>query len=308
MTVNFQWLKRIASVALALGCCLAALACTGSGPKSSGQEKRYELKGKIVSFDKGQQQVVIAHEEVPGFMEPMTMGFTLRQPDAYDVMRAGDEIQATLVVDGSRFWLENPIVTQAATTTDGARPAGETPSAVEPQPGSSVPAFALVNQDSKQVGLDKYLGRYLLVTFIYTRCPLPEYCTLMSTNFAEVNRALAQDPALRPEVHLLSVSIDPERDTPQVLRSYGAAHTGEYGAEKFEHWEFLTGQPEEVKKLATFFGLTYNEEGDQIVHSLRTALVSPEGKLLKLYRGNEWKPAEVVKDLQTALEGKPFQK
>lgn len=293
---------KIIFITITLLLSLTADNCGGAKPHAN--ERRFDLKGKIVSFNKAQQQIIIAHEVVPGLMEAMTMPFTLKDADAYDVMQAGDEIQATLVVEdgSSRFWLENPVITQVI--AGDKTPANEITS-TESQPGAQVPDFSLLNQDSEPVSLKNYRGQFLLVTFIYTRCPLPDYCTLMSNNFAEINRTVEKNTALRGKVQLLSVSVDPERDTPQVLRSYGAAHTEKYADEKFATWEFLTGQPDEVKKLATFFGLSYTPDGDQIIHSLRTALISPEGKLLKMYRGNEWKPSAVIADVQSELDQRP---
>jgi protein SCO1/2 len=122
----------------------------------------------------------------------------------------------------------------------------------------------------------------------------------MSNNFAEINRALDQNPDLANKSHLLSVSFDPAYDTPKVLRSYGAAHTGKFADEKFERWEFASGEPDELRKLADFFGLTYTPDGAQIVHSLRTAVIAPDGKLYKLYNGNQWKPEEMLQDLRDA--------
>jgi protein SCO1 len=273
-------------------------ACTR--PQTDAGARHYELKGIIVSFDKGQRQVVIAHEDVPGLMAGMTMGFTLKEDSAYDVMRPGDRIQATLVVAGERSWLEDPIITQAVLGT------GSAPimAATEPQPGALVPDFTLTNQDGRRITLQQYRGRALLITFIYTRCPLPDFCTRMSTNFAALDRALQSDPDLARSTHLLSITLDPAYDTPKVLRSYGAAHTENYDQEKFERWELATGQPEEIKRLAQFCGLTYMQEADQIVHSLRTVLVAPDGKLVKIYRGNEWKPEDVLNDLRWLYEGK----
>ncbi|HLL13557.1 MAG TPA: SCO family protein [Pyrinomonadaceae bacterium] len=280
-------------VLLATVCALLA-GCAQTPDESRAQ--RYELKGKIVSFNKAQQQVVIQHEEVPGFMEPMTMPFTLREDGAFDVMRAGDTIQATLVVDAERTRLENPIITQAIPTaaTTGTPTDGPT----EPEIGATPPDAKLVNQDGKQINLQQYRGRALVLTFIYTRCPLPDYCTLMSNNFAAINRELNKSPELREGVRLLSITLDPAYDTPKVLRSYGAAHTENYQGEKFESWEFATGEPAEIQRVANFFGLLYKQEGAQIDHSLRTAIIAPDGKLYKLYRGNEWKPAEVLNDLR----------
>jgi protein SCO1/2 len=276
-------------------------ACASQQPDDS-RAQRYELKGKIVSFDKAQQQVIVQHETIPDFMEAMTMPFTLKEDSAYDVMRAGDSIQATLVVDGARTRLENPIITQAIAGSV----AKETPAdaSSEPEIGASLPEVSLVNQDGKRINLQQYRGRALVVTFIYTRCPLPDYCTLMSNNFAEINRELNKSPELGTKAHLLSITLDPARDTPKVLRSYGAAHTENYDNEKFAHWEFATGEPEDIRRAANFFGMTYKPEGDEIVHSLRTAVIDHEGKLYKMYRGNEWKPEEVVRDLRDLLNRK----
>ncbi len=271
-----------------------ALACTRSESEPRGQ--RYELKGLVVSFDKGQRQVVIQHQAVPGLMEGMTMGFTLKDESVYDVLRPGDQIQATLVVAGARTWLENPIITQ---TTPAAGNTQTPATPAEPQPGAAFPDFALTNQAGKQITLHQYRGRALLLTFIYTRCPLPDYCTRMSTNFAALARALNSDPDLSKFTHLLSVTLDPAYDTPKVLRSYGAAHTEKYEQETFEQWELATGQPAEIKRVATFCGLTYMQEGEQIIHALRTALIGPDGQLIKIYRGNEWTPEDVLNDLRS---------
>jgi len=292
--------KGVRARLLVLFATVCALVAGCSPAPDESRVQRYELKGRIVSFNKAQQQVVIQHEEVPGFMEAMTMPFTLREDSAFDVMRAGDQIQATLVVDEERTRLENPIITQVIPTATATGTPAEGPT--EPEIGATPPDATLVNQDGKQISLQQYRGRALVLTFIYTRCPLPDYCTLMSNNFAAINRELSKSPELRDGARLLSVTLDPAYDTPKVLRSYGAAHTENYQGEKFESWEFATGRPEEIQRVANFFGLLYKQEGALIDHSLRTAVIAPDGKLYKLYRGNEWKPAEVLDDLR-ALNG-----
>ena len=284
---------------LALLLVLNAGALSCSSKRRNGPEKRYELKGRVVSVDRAHESIEIDHETVPGLMEGMSMPFTLKDRDALQTAAPGDQIQATLVVADGGFWLENPVITKGSTqTNDRTDEAG----AREPQAGDEVPDFTLINQDGKRRHLRQYRGRVLLLTFIYTRCPQAEFCPLMSSNFAEINRVLEKDATLREGTHLLSVTIDPAYDTPTVLRSYGAAHTEKYSDETFEQWEFVTGDAEEIKRMANFFGLTYNTEKDQIVHSLRTILIGTDGRVAKVYRGNEWKPASVIADLQSALE------
>ncbi|HYJ45307.1 MAG TPA: SCO family protein [Pyrinomonadaceae bacterium] len=275
--------------------CALLTACQS---KPEPQGKRYELKGVVVSVDKPHSSALISHEEIKGYMEAMTMSYTLKDAWPLDVMKPGDQIQATLVVTDASAWLEDVVITQKSAAQTPATPE----SSAMPKPGDAVPDFRLVNQDGHALHLAQYKGKALLLTFIYTRCPVPEYCTLMSDNFAAIDKELKTDPALYNRTHLLSISFDPDYDTPKVLRSYGASHTGNYDKETFTHWEFATGDSGEVKKMAEFFGFTYIPEKDQIVHTLQTVLVAPDGKIVKLYSGNEWKPAEVLGDIRAVLD------
>ena len=287
--------KRLMLTVVAL-LCMGSLSCQS---KDASQGQRYELKGQVVSVDRANRTVTISHEEIRGLMESMTMPFSLKDEWPLGVLAPGDQINATLVVDGSSFWLEDVVISRSSPEQSAS---SDTGSIFEPKPGDEVPAFSLVNQDGKRIHLQQYRGRALLLTFIYTRCPLPEYCTRMSNNFAEVDEELRKNPALYARTHLLSVSIDPDYDTPKVLRSYGAAHTQRYDRETFEHWEFATGMQEEVRRMAQFFGLSYFPANDQIEHALRTAIITPGGKIFKIYRGNEWQPAEVVRDLGSLFD------
>src|SRR5436305_2006910 len=261
-------------------------------------ERRYDLKGKVVAVDRAKGELTIDHEEIAGYMPAMTMPYALRDDDALKVVDVGDRVQATLVVTDDGYWLENPFITKAQTNaTDSTTPAA----GMEAQLGSEVPDAELVNQDDKPISVRQFRGRALLVTFVYTRCPMPDQCPLMSANFAQVNAAIGNDPDLRNKAHLLSVTLDPEYDKPEVLRGYGAAYAGG----KFDEWDFATGDPAEVRRLAQFFGLMYGRENGQLIHSLRTAVVTPDGRLHKIYRGNEWKPSEVLSDLHNLLSSKP---
>lgn len=259
----------------------------------SRNEKRYELKGKVVMVEKEKRLVTISHEDVSGLMPAMTMPFTVPNQADLDYLAPEDQVTATLVINGSRSWLENLfVVRMSGSATSASLP-------TEAKPGDEVPNITLRNQDGKEIRLRNYRGKALLLTFIYTRCPLPEYCTLMSNNFAQIDRQLQQNPDVYARTHLLSISIDPKYDTPQVLRSYGAAHTERYENETFAHWEFASG--DQVKDLAQFFGLRYFTENDQIMHGLKTVIVSPDGKVAKIYSDNTWKVDDVVNDLKQSL-------
>jgi len=223
----------------------------------------------------------------------MTMAYPLKDKWAFDVLKPGQTIQATLVVASDRAWLEGIVVSDEAKR--GTNPLVP-PVSVSIPLGQEVPDFPLINQDGKRVHLHQYRGKMLLLTFIYTRCPLPDYCPLMSKNFAQILGQVHSDPALASSTHLLSISIDPEYDKPAVLRAYGLNCAGT--PHPFDEWEFASGTPEQVRTVAEFFGLKYWTEGGQIVHALVTALIGPDGKVNQLYGGNDWRPAQVMSDLQ----------
>ena len=211
-------------------------------------------------------------------------------------------MQATLVVDGATSWLDDVFVTKES--TDSSNPTIGGP--VEAKTGDDVPNFALLNQDGREIRIRDYRGKALALTFIYTRCPDPTQCTLMSGNFATIDHELQKNSELYKTTHQLSISFDPDYDTPKVLRSYGAAFTGRYADENFQHWEFATGTKDAIKGLAQFFGMRYFHDTtsgeENVIHSLRTAIIAPDGKVFKVYRGNEWKPEQVISDLTAALE------
>jgi len=244
----------------------------------------------VISVDKRGSTVAIAHQSIPGYMDAMTMTFTIDDARLLDELAAGDGIHATLVVGGKRARLEDIIHTRETVDPSSI---GKSAEAIEPKPGDEVPDFSFVNQEGKRISLRQYRGRAVVVTFIYTRCPLPDYCPLMTENFAAIQNAIKSDPQTYAKSHLASITVDPEYDTPKVLRAYASAHSADTS-----HWDFGTGSKDDVKKMATWFGLQYWPDQDQIVHSLRTAIIDPEGKLVKLYRGNEWRPDEIAAELR----------
>ena len=278
--------SRIPIIALIVAL-MFAVACR---PRGSGSEARYPIKGKVVGIDKRGSAVSIAHEDIPGFMDAMTMPFDLKDRRLLDQLVEGDRVQATLVVAGLRSWLEEVVVTRE--TVDPSNP-GKAETWIEPKPGDDVPDFKLIDQNGKRFGFQRYRGRVVVLTFIYTRCPLPDYCPLMTDNFVQIEKALKPSPGSKSTVQLLSITLDPEYDTPKVLRQYAAEHSA--GSDQ---WDYATGTKDEVKQVATYFGMQFWQEGDQVIHGLRTAIVGADGKLVKLIRGNEWTPQEIVSEVR----------
>lgn len=295
MSTNNFVASRVLIMFLAM-CFLTFAGCRNSGPPTaSAGAKRFELKGKVVSADKSEHKVTIQHEKIEGYMEAMTMPFTLLDDWVYSELKPGASIQATLVVDQNRTWLENPVVSNIA---DPNLVGKDIETGVEPKLGDTAPNFTLLNQDGKKIGSEKYRGKTLLLTFIYTRCPMPDQCPLMSTNFAYLNQELANNTAIKDKVRLLSVSVDPEYDQPKVLREYGLRYINSTKPDAFARWDFATGNPDEIKKVGQAFGLNYWPEKNQVIHNLRTVMISADGKVAQFYRGNDWKPDQVLKDLE----------
>ncbi len=269
---------------------LVLIACSHQPPA-----KKYELNGRVVAVDAAARQLTIAHQAVPGLMEGMTMPFIVGKDDAW-VFRAiapGDQVHATLVItDHAEL--------QDINFSKGSDGAGDGTSQIHlPQPGEAVPDFKLTNQNGAAIHFQQFMGRPLLITFIYTRCPFPDYCLRMSHNFARVLQDLQKNPEAFAQTQLLSISIDPEHDKPADLQRYGASYVGSIDP-KFQHWQFASGSREQVRKAADFFGLAYNSRDGQIVHNLSTALIGPDGKVLKVYSGNQWKPEDVAADFISA--------
>ncbi len=251
----------------------------------------------MVAVDAGARQITIAHQDVPGLMKGMTMPFLVSKKDDW-VFRAiapGDDIHATLVMSSE------PHLEDITFSKTGAIVGDVTSQVHIPQPGEEVPDLTLTNQNGTIIHFQQFDQTPLLLTFIYTRCPFPNYCLRMSNNFAQVLQKLQKNPKAFAEVKLLSISIDPEHDTPEVLRGYGAHYVGSVDP-NFQHWQFASGTPEQVRQAANFFGLSYDVKGGQIVHSLQTVLVK-DGKVLKIYSGNTWTPDEVAAEIVNVVSG-----
>jgi len=256
--------------------------------------KVYSLKGKVMSIDKPNQTMVIDAEAIPGFMEAMAMPYKVKNAGELEAITVGDSITANLVVQQDDYVVQDVKVTQ-----HGTAPAQPTSETHMPEAGEAVPNFRLVNQNGKRISLDQYRGKTLLVTFIYTRCPFEDYCPRVSGQFAELHRKLQRDEALKGKTHLLSISFDPQHDTPKVLRTYGAGYL-ESKSPSFTHWEFAVTPEAELPDVAKFFGFTYTEEGGLITHSLSTAVIGPDGRIFKWYHGKDWTAADLLKDVADA--------
>jgi len=295
--------------------------------------KTFEVIGQVRSVDTNDQTIRITHEEIPDFMPAMTMPFPVKDRALLRGLSAGDRVQFELVVTDDDSWIARiekirggASVGPAATGGDeGVAATGE---AERVQVGELVPDFTLTNQAGRVIHLRDFRGKAVLLTFIYTRCPLPNFCPLMSKNFSELEHRLSREFTNR--FHLVSVTMDPKYDTPQVLTDYAARYqshplslhtelriqnselstSGEgVKGERVNNdanprdWTFATGSEEQIQYIAGLMGLYYTWEGGLISHDLRTALIGPDGKLVHLWKSNVWTPYEVQRMVRETLAG-----
>jgi len=282
-------IRRLCSVgvaALLLGAC-------GVTESKSEAPQRYDLVGTVVSEDAERRTLTIEHETVAGYMAAMIMPFNVPEAWVIDAAEPGATVRATLIVQGAESWLEDVVVTSPAT-----RGAAAEVVVRAAKPGEPVPVIEVSNQDGDRFGLDAYRGRYFAFTFIYTRCPLPDFCPRMSESFRSLFDAVEADSARFLDLQLLSLSIDPQFDTAEVLRQYGERYLEAAAPAGFARWQFATAAPAALKELGEFAGLRFMPDAGQLVHSLRTMLVDPKGGVVRVFVGNEWGP----EDLLAALE------
>ncbi len=243
----------------------------------------------------------IKHEAIPGYMPAMTMQFPIEDPEILQDLQVGDKVEGNLVVGDEDWKLTDLIISEMAEAPDMVLDA----SSGEPvlrerrpvlKPGEEVPDFTVTTQDGRPLRLSELRGNVVVLTFIYTRCPLPDFCPLMDKKFAELSRRLEAVPGRAERVRLLSVSFDPEHDTPEVLRR----HARLAGAEP-PLWTFAVASHDELRKVAESLGLTYGATGDEIIHSLSTAVIDGQGRLARLETGNRWDVGEVSGVVSTLL-------
>ena len=254
-------------------------------PKSVDRE--YTVAGVVVAFEVG-DAVLVAHREVAGFMPAMTMPFVFANPRDRERLALGDVVQFTFRTGASRSQAMNVTVTGRDPATLAAYGAVAARNPARLRAGDPVPAFSLVDQDGAPLSDGDLIGRLTVVTFIFTRCPVPEYCPAIAGRFREVQRALSKDKSLA-DVRLLSVTLDPQHDTPPVLREYGRA----MGAD-FARWRFVTGTPEQVAALTRAFAVYTQASGGTIDHTLATALIDARGRVVEIWRGHLWETQNVL--------------
>jgi protein SCO1 len=281
---------------LTIGVCIVLLSCAACARER--EASTYELTGQILVVKPDTNEVLVKHEDIPGFMPAMTMPYAVRDAALLKDRVPGDLITATLKVEATLAHLTAITRTGWAPIPDDARTTIPAAAGIELlKAGDAVPDTRLVDQDEQPVSLRDFRGSVAAITFIYTRCPLPQYCPLMDRRFAEVQELAAADPALNGKLRLLSVSFDPKFDRAAVLRR----HAGTLRADP-RVWTFATADEATVDRLAARFGVNViRETNDTITHNLRTAVIDPSGRVTALLDSNAWTASDLIRELKAAL-------
>jgi protein SCO1 len=278
----------------ARGILVLIVAITAACSRPAPPAKQYELTGQILSLKPERQEVLVKHDDIKGFMPAMTMPYKVKDASLLEGKEPGDLIKATLVVGEVDAYLSAVAKTGHA-ALDTPAPTSQHPDLLEA--GQQVPDALLVDQDGKPTPFSKLRGHRVALTFMYTRCPLPDFCPLMDRNFARVQATLKQTPQLS-DVRLVTMTLDPMFDTPPVLKEHAQALNADPAL-----WSFVTGEPTEVARFSAAFGIYVEPDAqtkDQIIHNLRTAVIDADGRVVSVVSGNSWTPAELVADLKKA--------
>ena len=273
---------------------LALSACKRTQPADP-NVRVYEVRGIVRGFAPDRSTVDVQHEDVPGFMPSMTMPFTVKEQKEINGLKIGDAISFRMTVTDKDLFIDRiKRVVDSAVHVSEPRPAATAAprQAERLREGEIVPFFALTNQDDAPLTSESYRGHPYVMTFVFTRCPVPNFCPRMSHNFSQLQEAIKSDPKLT-SARLLSITLDPAFDTPAILKSYGENLQADFSV-----WSFATGDPTQINTLTQLFGVYVQPEGGTISHGLATVLVGTDGTVIKIWRGNAWQPAEIAAELR----------
>ena len=249
--------------------------------------------GLVLHVDQPAASVTISHDAFPGYMDAMAMPFDLKGAARTAKLNPGDRVRFRLSVKGRHSWVDRVDVVSAAPVDAGRQNTPAVPVLVPV--GTAIPDFELTDQAGRLVALSSLKGKVVAVTFIYSRCPLPDYCPRMVENFKFVRDRFA--PRMGRDLVFLTISFDPRYDTPEILARYAASQrAGGPG------WHFLTGDPARIERVCNAFGIQYWAEEGLITHSLQTAVIDRDGRLAATVEGKDFTPAQLADLVGSVLD------
>jgi len=272
------------------------------GQVLSAADREYLVKGMVLSVTPSERSFVVSHESIAGLMGAMTMPFEVRQADDLRGLVPGAVVEFSLVVGETTSYATRITVRRYETLERDPstarrlavmkRMAGlaTPPVAI----GALMPDFTLIDQARRRLTLSGLAGKVVVVNFVYTRCALPQFCLRMSNNFGVLQKRFRSD--LGRDLVLLTITFDPERDTPDVLASYASRWQADPAG-----WRFLTGEVPEIRRVCGLFGQDAFPEEGLMNHSLHTAIVGRTGRLVANIEGNQFTPEQLGDLVQATL-------
>lgn len=257
----------------------------------------FETRGVVRSVPESGHTLVVRHEEIPGYMPKMTMELNVRHTNELASIERNDEITFQLVATADTHWIQN--IKRVGKAIETETPASEPGYQLvkELEPGDAIPDYALEAEDGRTIRFSEFRGQAVAFTFIFSRCPLPDFCPRMGNNFAAARELLLTNATAATNWQFLSISFDPEHDTPEVLRVYARS----YRHDNADRWLFAAAPQNVLRTFAPELNLMLEKEaGGSISHNLRTVVIDPAGKLHKQFDGNRWTPEELVEAIQAA--------
>lgn len=266
----------------------------------SGQPTNQEIhsaSGIVIEVKPAEKQVTIKHGDIPGYMPAMTMPFDIKDTNELTGLQPGDPVSFQLIVSNNYGWIDQIQKTGPRTNVLPTTGPFHVVRDVEPlNEGDLLPEYHFTNQLGQLISTEQFKGQALAINFLFTRCPFPNFCPLMANNFEETQKKLLVMPNAPTNWHLLTISFDPEFDTPAVLQKYAEAHNADP-----RRWSFATGALIDVTAIGEQFGLTFwKEQAGIISHNLRTVVIDPSGRVQKIFTGNDWQPADLVAEIVKA--------
>lgn len=281
----------------------AAAASPSNTTPARTNQQFFQVKGVVKELKPDGKTVVIKHEEVPHYMPAMTMPFEVRDTNELRGLQPGDAIGFQMIVTDDDAWIQHVTKLNAAHTAQlPSRPLVHIVRDVDPlNIGDPLPEYHFTNELGQAISTRDFKGQAFAFTFFFTRCPYPTFCPLMSGNFERAEKKLLETPDAPTNWHLLSISFDPQFDSPAVLKGYA----GHYDYHP-EHWSFVTGDEIEITAIGDQFGEYFGrDEGGGITHNLRTVVVDARGRVQKIFPDNKWSSDELVAELLKAAAVKP---
>jgi len=270
-------------------------------------QQRYPAKGLVLAVDKEHRLMTVSCEAIPGYMDAMVMPIEVRDARELDGLAPSTMIEFSLVADKEHPYAENvrirnfdsleldPLSARRLRLLDGAMDPSLSPDRVL-KVGQAAPDFSLTDQNREHVTLSQFAGKVVAITFVYTRCPFPNFCFRLTNNFARLEKRFAGQ--MGRDLILLTITLDPVHDQPETLAEYGRS----WNIDR-KGWHLLTGSPAEVQKFCERFGVAFFPDEGQLIHSLRTLIIDRQGKLAANLEGNEFTAEELGDLVQSVLKG-----